>query len=199
MLKLIISDFYTMNKKILIVVGALLILSGCTKQAVVNNVVDKVQEKKAEVKKSLKELVASGVAQKCNWRSETEGNLSEGQMWISGKKFKQEITTTKAATTGTVAVVTKATVISDGKYTYMWNSEMGKKGIKMEIKDDETQANTDYENGKVDWNKEFQFECNPTAVSEADLTPPSDVEFSDLGAQLEQLKQLQEKYGQKEQ
>ncbi|MBI2465191.1 hypothetical protein HYV64_03550 [Candidatus Shapirobacteria bacterium] len=182
-----------MNKKYLILAATLLILGGCTKQGVVSNVVDKVEQKKEEAKKSIKDLVASGVSQKCSWKSDVDGTTSEGQMWISGKKFKQEITTELAETN----VETKATVVSDGSYTYMWNSEMGKKGIKMAIKDDETQ---DYsaENGKVDWNKEFQFECNPSTVSDSELAPPTDVDFQDLGVQLEQLQQLQEKYGQGE-
>ena len=182
-----------MTKKYLILAVSLLILGGCTKPAVVSNVVNKVEEKKEEAKKSIKDLVASGVSQKCSWKSDVDGTSSSGQMWISGKKFKQEITTTSAAT----KVETKAIVLSDGSYTYMWNNEMGKKGIKMAIKDDENQDFT-AENGKADWNKEFQFECNPTAVSDSELAPPSDIDFQDLGLQLEQLQQLQKKYGQGE-
>lgn len=182
-----------MNKKYLILAASLLILGGCTKPAIVSNVVDKVEEKKEEAKKSIKDLVASGVSQKCVWKSDVEGTTSEGQMWISGKKFKQEITTVPAET----KVESKMIVVSDGSYTYMWNNEMGKKGIKMAIKDDENQDFT-AENGKADWNKEFQFECNPSAVSDSELAPPSDIEFQDLGIQLEQLEQLQKKYGQDE-
>lgn len=182
-----------MNKKYLILAVSLLFLSGCTKPAVVSNVVDKVEEKKEEAKKSIKDLVASGVSQKCSWKSDVEGTTSEGQMWISGKKFKQEIKTVSAET----KAETRATVVSDGSYIYMWNNEMGKRGIKMAIKEGEEQ---DYsaENGKMDWNKEFQFECNPTVVSDSELAPPADIEFQDLGAQLEQLEQLQKKYGQGE-
>lgn len=182
-----------MNKKYLILGAALLMLGGCTKPAVVSDVANKVEEKKEEAKKSIKDLVASGVSQKCNWKSDSEGSVSEGQMWISGKKFKQEIKTIPEGS----KTESKVVVVSDGSYTYMWNTEMGKKGIKMAVTEDETQ---DYsaENGKVDWNKEFQFECNPTVVNDSELAPPADIEFQDLGVQLQQLQQLQEKYGQGE-
>ena len=180
-----------MDKKYLLIVASLLIFSGCNKAGIVSNVVNKVENKKAEVKQSLKDLIGSGVSQKCSWKTDDSGNTSEGQMWIAGKKFRQEIKTVLAPDKKESRVV----VVSDGKYTYMWNSEMGNKGIKMAIPEDQAQDNNTVENGKVDWNKQFQYECNPAVVSEKDLTPPADVEFQDLGVQLQELQKLQEKYG----
>ncbi len=181
-----------MNKKLAILIVSLLVLSGCTKpKMVLDKVVDKVEQKKDSAKQSIKDLLASGTSQKCVWSVDEEGSKSEGEMWVSGKKFRQDIKTT----VGEEKKETKMTVVSDGKYTYIWNSDMGNKGIKMEIKDDESQDYTT-ESGKVDLNEQYQFECKPGMVSDKDLTPPAEIEFQDLGAQLQDIQKLQEKFGQ---
>ena len=151
-----------------------------------NNAGDKTESKAV----SIKELVASGKSQKCNWKIDESGITTEGSLWIDGNKFKQEIVTTE----GESKKVSKVMVISDGKYSYMWNTDMGKNGVKTAINEDQKQDYT-AENGKADWDKQYQFECKNESVSEADLTPPSDIVFQDLGAQLQELQKLQEGLG----
>ncbi|MFZ2152763.1 MAG: hypothetical protein WAV41_01765 [Microgenomates group bacterium] len=182
-------------KKIIIVVIVLLVIggvgyykmSGTTGNS--GGLLDRVAEKKEQAKRSLSDLIGSGVAQKCNWRWDDGGSSASGSMWISGKRFKQEINTVDATT----KKETKMIVATDEKNVYMWSSEMGKKGIKMPVGED--QANSGVENEKIDWNTQYNYECAPAVVTDKDLSPPDDIEFEDLGIQLQQLKELQDKYG----
>jgi hypothetical protein len=49
--------------------------------------------------------------------------------------------------------------------------------------------------GKVDLNKQYQYQCEPWTANETALTPPTDITFTDMSSQLKQLKDLQQKFG----
>lgn len=182
-------ELANMKKTVLGVALMSLLLAGCSKPAIVSRTENKIDNKKAEIKQTLKDLLASGVSQKCSWKFENEGLSMKGQVLMAGKKFKQEIMSASAN-----EKETKMEAVSDGKYLYMWGSEMAGQGIKMEIKEGENE-NYSAEGGKVDWNKEYQYECSPTTVSETEFEVPKNIQFQDLGKQMEELKKLQEKFG----
>lgn len=148
------------------------------------------KQKKADVKQSLKELLGSGQSQKCTWRWDDESGSHSGTMYMMGKKFKQEIVSKLTGQGSEMKIITA----SDGENVYMWNEQMGDKGIKMPITNAESK---DYStaNGKVAWDDKYEYECQAASVGESELSLPKQVTFEDLGVQLEDLKKLQDKFG----
>jgi hypothetical protein len=132
-----------------------------------------------------------GQAQKCTWQISDETGKTEGTILMSGDKFKQEVTMTAQADSKKTVVY----ALSDGGYVYMWNNEMGTNGLKMAVDDDNKSSYDNAEFGKVEWDAENEYECSPATISETDLTPPSEIQFQDLGAQLKQLQDMQESFG----
>ena len=166
---------------------------------------DDVTPTKAEVAKktiaqSLKDLIASGTAQKCIWNVDENGQKMSGTMLISGKKFKQNITITGEK--GDL----NTTVISDGVDFYSWSDNSKGVGIKMNLAEAQKNAPTPGQKSEsaVSWDKQYNYDCSPTTVADADFALPTDVTFTDLSAtlkqlqggkmDLEQIKKLQEQY-----
>mgnify|MGYP007044106072 CR=1 FL=1 len=88
-------------------------------------------------------------------------------------------------------------MINDGEWAYMWN---GKNGNKFNLKEIQQGANPsansqDETTNWKDWAKGMEanganYDCNPTVVTDADFTPPSDVEFQDLNALMKSFQQV---------
>ena len=52
-------------------------------------------------------------------------------------------------------------------------------------KGDDYQVST----GNIDWNQEYDYNCQPTTLNDSDFTPPSGVNFQDLGDLTKQFQQ----------
>jgi hypothetical protein len=148
---------------------------------------------KSGIVTSLKDLLALGKDQKCTWSTNNDGQEMSGVMYISGKKFRQEIKIGATAEKKETNVIN----LSDGNYMYMWSTEMGKNGLKINIDEAEKDADTGKTpaNEKIDFGAKYNYECTPATVTEADLTPPKDVIYQDLGEMMKGLKDLQGKFG----
>lgn len=178
----------------------LLVLGGCgtattTTVNVMPTTAEKVQTGSAAT--SLKDLLAGGKDQKCTWTVEENGSNMTGTLYISGKKFKQEVTVIDPETKAENQMFS----LSDGESIYTWSSAMGTQGFKTSIAEMQnvaTGAPTSVPaQGKVDLNKQYQYQCEPWTVGEADLAPPTNVTFTDMASQLQQIKELQQKFGDK--
>lgn len=171
----------------------LLLLGGCTKKAETENQTEtgqEVAENQDEGGFSLKELLALGKDQKCSWKIEVNNQTTEGIMWISGKKFRQEILV-KAG--GDNQAESKVISVSDGTWIYVWNSELGSQGVKMKIEESESGENNNQT--KIDWEKKFNYACQAASINQADLEPPKNIDFQDMNQLIEEMKNLQNKYG----
>jgi hypothetical protein len=203
--KIIFLTFLMKNKAVVVVVVLLLLLIGGW--AVTQNGKKKIISDEPGVKKetpaveerkaggplsSLKDLLAGGKDQKCTWTFTNEGQTMSGIMLVSGKKFRQEITVNDATTKKETQMFT----ISDGDNMWTWNSETGGQGFKTKVTESDTtpEANTTPSQGKLDWGAEYEYKCDPWTVNAADLTPPTDIKFVDMEAQLKQLQELQNKF-----
>lgn len=152
----------------------------------VNN--EKVEEK-TESKKSLKELLALGTAQKCTYEVNEDGSKMKGEIIVKGEKFKQsmEITTDQ----GKMMVY----ALSDGTYYYSWGDAMGDQGTKMKIDELQSDAkevekeNPGTQQQKIDWEEKFDYKCVAATLNDSDLALPTDIKFVDYTETLKSLQQ----------
>ena len=75
---------------------------------------------------------------------------------------------------------------------YTWNNKMPQ-GIKMNL---ESFADTDSQpeasenvNSQVDLNKQLEYHCQATTLTDADFATPSDIQFTDLTQTMQNLQQ----------
>lgn len=165
---------------------ATITLSACGSPKVESGKVEsqKVENKNIESKKSLKELLTMGTAQKCSYETNTDGQIMKGEVIVSGNKFKQ--TTEISNEEGSMKVYG----ISDGTYFYSWNEAMKGNGMKMNIADlEKSGEDTKIETQKVNMDEKIDYKCSPATLSESDLAIPSDIKFLDY---TEMMKSLQD-------
>ena len=139
---------------------------------------------------SLKDLLASGVAQKCTWESTANNETVSGEIIIQGKKFKQtsKITTSRG-TQNTYG-------ISDGEFIYSWSDDSNGNGIKMKLPSKTptpsgpTSAPSTDQSSPVDLNSKNDYHCSPATLSPSDLTLPANIKFTDLSEMQKQFQTL---------
>lgn len=152
------------------------VLGGCGVKEKMKN---EVEVKKEKVEQSLKNLMASGQAQKCTVKmtSEEAGDL-KSEIWIKGKKMKQ---ITKSETLGGGGEPMTMYVISDGEWMYNW-SDKTDQGMKMKVEEIEKDEQEVTENSKgqaVDWETKLDYQCQATNIADSEFVPPASVEFVD--------------------
>ncbi len=149
------------------------------------------QEEKVATSFSLRDLIAKNIPQKCTWSSNVDGTESNGTIVIYGKKFKQD-TAVKQDDFDYIGHT-----VSDGTYIYTWQENSNKDSpdvaIKMKLDSIDTAPEGDSQevdsstNETVNLDQEYEYNCAPTVVSEADFQPPKDIEFVDYSQFLEDI------------
>ena len=121
---------------------------------------------------SLMDAVKLGVAMKCTY--EVEGNEYEG--YVKGTNYRGKMTTAE----GKVAEV----ILKDN---CMWSwSEEENQGIKTCFEATEMEGETD-----SIWDQagaasaDMSYKCAPAAVTDAQFTPPANIQFMDLDSMME--------------
>ena len=176
---------------------SVLVLSGCgvatPSTSSESTTVEKTETN--SVATSLKELLGGGKDQKCTWTVDDGENAMSGEIMISGKKFRQEVVFVDPET----KAENRMFGLSDGEFMYTWSNAMGTQGFKINLAEAESEAKDlpsgEPVEGKIDFNTQYQYKCQPWKVSEADLMPPKEITFTDMADQLKQIKDLQQKYG----
>ncbi len=145
---------------------------------------------------NVKGLLGFNKTQKCTWIEPNEG---EGVVFVSGKKTRSEIK--MLATSDQPAQ--EMFSISDGEWTYSWDPAT-KKGMKAKIQEvtetDEADSElAEYErasNIKYDdeaetkeADAEHNFQCSKWKADPKLFIPPTDVEFIDMNAMMDQIRQ----------
>jgi hypothetical protein len=139
---------------------------------------------------SLKELIAKNIAQKCTWTiSSTEGDTT-GEILINGNKFRQTIKIKNPMGE------TQFNGISDGEWMYTWSNDSttGNMAFKMKLDEvekpvEEKDIQTASGRSQINLDQELNYNCQPTVISEADLTVPKDIQFTDLNDFTKQFQQ----------
>jgi len=173
-----------MNKKALLIIAAvLLLLAGAWYYTSAKKSGIGSGTETTSGTKSLKDLLSSGVAQKCTFSTTNESGVSEGTSYVSGGKVRGDFTTTVSGKT------TKSHMISDGKSSYIWNDE-DKTGFKMTI-DETTQADVTKDSDtptsiktEGDLDQKADYKCSKWIVDGSYFTPPSNISFTDFSQML---------------
>ena len=170
-----------MNKKFLplVIVGAVVLLAvGAFAFFSTNkgSLPGTVQERAAEGSKSLRDLMAAGGSQKCEFKDD-EGN--SGTSYISGGKVRTDYTTLVEG------VETSGHMILDGNTMYTW-MDGENQGFMMtfdpEDVNDEDVPETAGDGASVDLDEETDYTCSPWTVNASFFSPPSNVDFQDFSS-----------------
>ncbi len=155
-------------------------------------------EEESAMETSLKELMNLGKSLKCHWElsDQEEGSIGKGTIYLSGKKFRQEIT---IGTVGENLAGGKFFSISDGEWVYNWNS-IEKQGVKVQLSEMEKMAkqNQNQEqnqmnqpNQQLNLEEKFQYQCEDWNVDENLFIPDQEIQFMDMGEMTWQAQQMQ--------
>lgn len=177
-------------KKYLVILLTALTLSSCGQAPASTTTTpsaDTPTKSQTSMKKSLKDLLALGVAQKCTWTVDDSGQTMTGTMLINGNKFKQitTIQTDKGPFT--------STAVSDGENYYSWSDASNGTGMKMNLAEAEKNTPSPGEtpaSGSVNWDNQYNYDCSPATVSDADFAIPTDMKFTDLNEIQNSMKNL---------
>lgn len=135
----------------------------------------------AATQKSLKDLFAAGISQKCTFKdTEAETNI-QGTVYATSGKFRGDFSTVASGQTfGSHMIV-------DGTTSYVWMDGQ-KKGFKstFESTSDFSQPSVSPESKDqvkdMDLNKKVSYDCTPWILDDALLKLPADVEFTDMSS-----------------
>jgi hypothetical protein len=122
---------------------------------------------------TLKEAVARGVGMKCTY--EVGGNEYEG--YIKGKNYRGKIKTAEGK---------EARIIIKDNCMWTW-AEDESQGVKtcFEVTEGEAEGSDIWEQPQGAVSPDITYRCVPFAVTDAQFTPPADVNFMDLESMME--------------
>lgn len=181
-----------MNKGILIAVavvillafgaGAFVLSKKSTQPSTTSNNQTTTQTESAQSKKSLKDLMGLGITQECKFTDQT--SASQGVVHTSGNKVHGRFTTTVEGQTMV------SNMLSDSETIYIW-TEGQAQGMKMTVSsmDDFSDA-PDEQKGSVNLNQQVDYSCGVWVVDPTVFEVPTNVEFQDLSAIMEQTQQV---------
>src|SRR3990167_280491 len=178
-----------MNKQLLIGIATVLIIGGgyffysqSSGKPATNN-----PSISGMVKGTLQDLFARGANLQCTFKYDDESNMTDGIVYLSGKKMRGEFSLTQND-----GKIMKSHVIRDDVYGYTWldGQKQGTK-IKIETSEEITKDQEDEKDGELFAldNKDVDYDCKPWIVNKSMFTPPSDVQFQDISAQVEQIQE----------
>ena len=183
----------------LIVIFSSLVFSACKKpfdQAVTTEnkeevALGKKEENKGGFSGTIKDLMSAGKAQKCVWTIPEQGSST---VYVDGEKTRIEINMPAIEDRPVQQMIT----ISDPTWAYTWNPAT-KKGMKMNVEEMNEEAKEAEEQMLADGdddddyqamvNQDYEFKCESWKANASMFTPPTDVEFTDMNAVMDQVKQ----------
>lgn len=160
---------------------------------------DQVQQEEG-VNQSLKDLMGSGKNLECSWEFEDpEGKgRTTGLVYIAGNRSRSEVRV-RVEGEGEELANMDLISINDGEMGYMWNegqttgskyniAEMEKLGEEMS----QGQENITQNQTQNDWENIYNYECKNWRVDESKFSVPTNVEFTDMMAQMQQMQEQTE-------
>jgi hypothetical protein len=142
---------------------------------------------------TLQDLFAKGVPMQCSFTSTAEGSATSGTVYVSGQNMRGEFASTQAGENEVMSYM-----IRTGDTTYTWSSNQ-QQGVKMTFSEEdaaEMQAKAEAmqkENPQAfSENQSMDYDCKPWVPTLGSFTPPTDIEFMDLSAQMQQMQQKME-------
>lgn len=135
------------------------------------------------IKGSLNKLMSLGKSVECEFNYVDSEGTVEQTTYVSKEKFRSDSTMTIDGDNVQVHS------ISDGTWLYMWSDMTPGQGTKIKFEDfiDDAQeaGQGEYESANLDLEKEYDFKCVPWIPNNAKFTPPSNIDFKDLGEMMD--------------
>ena len=174
-----------------------LVFSACTKAGNQAAVTEQEQQQDGSFNGTIKDLMGANKAQKCIWETAEQGSST---VYVDGKKTRAESDIPAMGDQPAQQMI----AITDPEWSYSWNP-VTKKGMKVKIEEADLNEVDPREDGEV-WedaagdaeymetiNQDFEFKCESWKADAKMFFPPTDVNFTDMNAMMEGVKQnLQE-------
>lgn len=161
-----------------------ILISGCGKKqpAAVNNAANNQNQADNQANEtvnpsgsySVNELFTMNRPMKCAWKENAAGGEVTNIIYISGKKFYQDVT---------MGDLGHAYTISDGEYLYIWNDFSG---LASKMKITETETGIKPEQGTAGLDQKKDFICENWSVDASVFNPPQDKNFQDVTEETQQ-------------
>jgi hypothetical protein len=170
-------------KKIVIISAAVLLLAaGCSKSATVTSNTSATTQganQPASSMTSLKALMASGSAQKCEVNFSNNNVSSQGTIYVAGGKMRGDFSAQNDGKTESTHM------INDGTNVYTWVDGMSM-AMKMSVsamQNMQAQASPSGtpapQQHSIDPNANYQYNCSPWSEDSSTFTPPTNINFTD--------------------
>jgi len=130
---------------------------------------------------SMKELMASGKTQKCDFTSQSASSTSQGTVYIGGGKMRGDFSSTAQGKTMATHM------INDGTTVYTWVDGMSM-AVKMSAAAKMTNRPTpsNRTSQSVDQNAKYNYNCSDWTQDNSQFTPPANINFTDMSAMMQQ-------------
>lgn len=135
------------------------------------------------IKGNIQDLFARGANLQCTFKYDDENNMTDGTVYLSGKKMRGDFSLTQND-----GKIMKSHVIRDDVYGYTW-LEGQEQGTKIKIETSEKKEDL----FALD-DKKNNYDCKSWNVDSSLFTPPANIKFQDLSAQVEKIKKTTEEF-----
>lgn len=134
---------------------------------------------------SLAAIMASGGSFRCDFSSQDEESASTGTFYFNDGRYRVDVDVTMDGT------LTESHMINDSATTYAWSETpdgmMGMMFANVEYEDVPYDSSTDSNPQPVDVDESVDYNCIRASVDSALFVPPSDVEFTDMNAMMDNM------------
>ena len=147
------------------------------------------------IKGTIKDLFARNIPMECTFTQANEEMKTIGTVYLSGGKIRSNFQTIQDNEQSIDGFM-----IQDGEYIYTWTSEQSR-GMKIKLEDqrdlvEENAENLESEPKSLDFEEQdIDYTCKPWLPDNSFFTPPSDIEFTNLNQQIEQIEKTTEEMG----
>lgn len=154
----------SLSQKSKILIGIVILI------VVIGGVAFLTREKAGSFSGTMFELFERGGNWQCVWKQQTSDLDAQGNIFISGKKFKSDT----ISSSGSVDLAAHA--LSDGEFFYAWTS-LATIGIRAELAELKKQAD-DNTPQTTELGKNYLFDCQPWKADNSVFAIPMDIVFS---------------------
>jgi len=187
-----------MSKRLPIIVGALIIIIIAISAVVVlsqskkspqpsgqSPIAQQTEEQPAETtsKGTLKSLIGLGKNVTCTVTYPSADMTVNGTVYVAGdKRFRADFITNrnnKQSFSSNEDI--DSHMIQEGGWSYIWSSA-SPQGTKMKVDENAPTPTPGPQNQNVDVNTEVEYKCSDWSVDNSKFTPPSEIQFLELGA-----------------
>ncbi|MFA5211036.1 MAG: hypothetical protein WC414_00850 [Patescibacteria group bacterium] len=154
-------------------------LFGCGKKDTGNlNNTEKQEENKKQL--SIQEILNQNIEQECHFNMDDYGDNMSFEYTVYFKDGKVKI---ESQLNGQ-----KFSTLNDNEYVYTWD-ESGNQGTKMKIDltNEENVSNNETEDFNLDFNNEYNFNCEKKSIDAEKMSLPKNINFIDLSENFEKL------------